>query len=195
MPSPHEIIASPLTLWLAEVGTTYPDLDEAPASEWKLLGAEGPRNYDEDGVEVDYSQTIETFRGQSTTIRKVFRTEEGMAMTFTLVDLSPEMQALAAFDDATITTVAAAAGVAGEKNFSTKKGPIVAQYALLARGESTVDNGLITQHEWPTVYQSGEPAPVHTKDSPAGLELEYTAIEVTEGEFGDTRIQTAEPTS
>ena len=116
-------------------------------------------------------------------------------MTFTLVDLSPEMQALAAFDDADLTTVAAGASQAGEKHFQTKKGVTVAQFALLARGESTVDNGLTLQHEWPTVYQSGEPSPVFTKGEPAGLELEFTAIEVTEGEFGTTRIQTAVATS
>lgn len=195
MPAPHEIIASPLTIWLAPTGTAFPDLDDAPAGTWKKLGSEGHRNLDEDGVEIAYSQTIEEFRGQSTTIRKVFRTEEGMAMTFTLVDLSPEMQALAAFDDTTLTTIAAAAGVAGEKKFSTKKGTTVEQYALLARGESTVDNGLITQHQWPTVFQSGEPSPVFSKGDPAGLELEFTAMEVTSGQFGDTRIQTAVPTS
>jgi hypothetical protein len=189
-----EIIASPLTLYLAPAGTAFPDLDAEPAAGWILLGSEGDRNLDDDGVEVSSPQTIEQFRGQSTTVQKAFRTEEDQILGFTLVDLSPEMQALA-HDDATLTTVAAATGVAGEKKFSVKRGPVVETFALLARGDSTVENGLITQMEWPTVYQSADIARVYSKGEPAGLALEYTAMEMASGDFGNVRVQTAEPTA
>jgi hypothetical protein len=194
MPAPHEIIASPLTLYVAEVGTAFPKIDAAPAGAWLKLGALGAKNYTDDGVTVTTSQTVETFiPAGSTAPRKAFRTEEGLAMGFTLVDLSPE-QFAKVLDEAAITTVVAAAGKAGEKSFSMLRGLGVQQYALLARGESTVDNELASQYEWPTVYQSGDPSPVYTKGEPAGLDVEFTALEVEDGEFGDIRIQTAEAT-
>jgi len=194
MPKPHEIIASPLTLFVAVVETAFPKIDdseEAFAEGWFKLGALGAKNYTDDGVTVTTSQTIETFTGAGGTApRKAFRTEEGLAMPFTLVDLSPE-QFAKVMDEAEITTVAAAEGVAGEKSFSLLRGTQVQQYALLARGESTVDNGLFKQYEWPTVFQSGDPSPVYTKGEPAGLDVEFTALEVEEDEFGDVRIGTA----
>lgn len=191
---PHEIIASPLTLFVAVVGTAFPKIDAAPAEAWVKLGALGTKNYTDDGVTVTTAQTIETFTGAGGTApRKAFRTEEGLSMGFTLVDLSPE-QFAKVMDDAAITTVAAGKGVSGEKSFSLMRGTDVHQYALLARGQSTVDNGLFKQFEWPTVFQSGDPSPVYTKGEPAGLDVEFTALEVEEGEFGDVRIATAEPT-
>lgn len=191
MPAPHEIIASPLTLYVADVGTAFPKIDEAPAEAWLKLGALGAKNYTDDGVTVSTSQTVETFiPAGSTAPRKAFRTEEGLAMGFTLVDLSPE-QFAEILDRAAITTVAKGAEKAGEKSFSMLRGLGVQQYALLARGESTVDNDLASQYEWPTVYQSGDASPVYTKGEPAGLDVEFTALEVEEGEFGDIRIQTA----
>lgn len=192
MPAPHEIIASPLTLYVAIVGEAFPKIDDAPGEDWFKLGALGAKNYTDDGVTVTTSQTVETFiPAGSTAPRKAFRTEEGLAMGFTLVDLSPEHFAKV-LDEAAITTVVAGAEKAGEKSFSMLRGLGVQQYALLARGESTVDNELVAQYEWPTVYQSGDPSPVYTKGEPAGLDVEFTALEVEDGEFGDIRIQTAE---
>lgn len=187
---PHEIIASPLTLFVAAVGTAFPKIDEAPAEAWLKLGDLGSKNYTDDGVTVTTAQTVETFTpAGGTAPRKAFRTEESLAMGFTLVDLSPE-QFAEVMDQAAITTVVAAKEVAGEKSFSLLRGLGVQHYALLARGESTVDNELVSQYEWPTVFQSGDPSPVYTKGEPAGLDVEFTAIEVEEGEFGDIRIQT-----
>lgn len=191
MPAPHEIIASPLTLYLAAVGSTFPAIDAEPdARDWFKLGAEGDKNYDEEGVTATHSQTVETFTGAGGTApRKAFRTEEGLVLGFTLVDLSTDQYAKV-LDDAAVTTVAKGVGRAGEKSFSLLRGVSVQQFALLARGESTEDNALNLQYEWPTVFQSGEPAPVFTKGEPAGLAVEFTALEVVAGEFGDIRIQT-----
>lgn len=195
MPSPHEIVAAPLTLWLAPTGTAFPAVQTAPAVDFNKLGTEGPYNYDEDGVTLNQSQSIETFiPAGSPRPRKAWRTEEGLAMSLVLVDLTPEQHALI-LDRATVTTVAAAAGTAGTKSFSRARGIDVAQYALLARGPSSVNNALTYQHEWPTVFQSGEPEEVWSKGKPVGLAVEFTALEVTPGAFGTTRVQTAAPTS
>ena len=195
MPEPHEVIAFPLTIFLAPVGTAFPDIDEEPAVDWIKVGSEGPYNYEDDGVTVTNSQTIETFTGAAGTIaRKAWRTEEGLLIGFVLVDFSPTQFALVR-DNATVTTVAAGVGVAGTKSISLKRGVEVHQYALLARGESPVDNDLIMQYKLPTVIQQGEAEEVHVKGTPAGTQLEFMALEVAVDDFGDLEIQTAEATS
>ena len=58
MAQPYEIVAGPLTIWLAPVGTAFPLIDADPAEAWKLMGTSGTRNYSNDGVSVQLSQTI-----------------------------------------------------------------------------------------------------------------------------------------
>lgn len=185
-------------MFVAPTGTDFPEIDDAEGSfdaAWVKLGAEGSKNYEESGVTVTHSQTIETFTGAgSTAPRKAFRTEEGLVLGFTLVDLSAEQYA-EILDDASVTTTAAGVGEAGKKEFSLLRGLGVQQYALLGRGESTEDNELNLQYQWPTVYQSGEPAPAYAKGDPAALEVEFTALEVVAGEFGELHIQTDAPSS
>lgn len=194
MPEPMEVIATPLTYYLAPTATAFPLVDAAPAAEWVKVGTEGDLNYDDGGTSVKHSQTIETFTPAGATApRKAFRTEEGLVLGVTLVDLSPEQWAKI-LDEATLVTTAAAAGIPGEKRFAGLRGPNVHNWALLARGQSTVDNTLNLQIEIPTVFQSADPSPVFTKGKPAALELEFTALEVTAGEFYEIAIQTAEAT-
>ena len=191
MPAPHQITAFPLTIYVAPTGEAMPDVDEAPAGDWLKLGTAGAKDYAEEGVTVTHSQTIETFTGaESTAPRKAFRTEEGLVLAFTLSDLSPE-QFATILDDASVTTTAAGSGIPGTKDFDLLRGVGVEQFALLARGQSTIDNALALQYEWPTVFQSGSPAPVFAKGSPAGLAVEFTALEVVAGEFGTLVVQSA----
>jgi hypothetical protein len=186
-----EIVAFPRTLYVAPAGTEYPEVDAAPGAEWFKLGSEGNLNYDEDGVSTSHPQTIETFTpAGSTAPRKAFRTEESLTMAFNLVDLSTE-QFAKVLDDAAIVTQAAAAEKAGTKSFNLLRGSDVNIYALLARGQSPEDNDLVLQYQWPTVYQSGEPAPVHTKGKPSMLAVEFTALEIVAGQFGEIIEQTA----
>lgn len=194
MPAPHQITAYPLTVYLAPTGTAFPEIDDAEGAfdaAWITLGTEGNLDYEADGVSVGTPQTVETFTGAgSTAPRKAFRTDEGLTLGFTLVDLSPDQFALV-MDDATVTTTAAGAGQAGHKAFSLKRGLDVETFALLARGQSTVNNALNLQFAWPTVFQSGEPAPQFQKGTPAGLAVEFTALEVTADNFGDIDVATA----
>lgn len=187
MPAPHEIVAFPLTIWVAPTGTAFPAVNAAPAGTFFQLGTAGAKNYDEAGTNVSHPQTVETFTGAASTApRKAFRTQEGLVLGFTLVDTTPEQYAKV-LDDAAVTTVG---GAGGHKDFSLLRGVDVKQYAMLARGESSVDNALTLQLEWPTVYQSGDPAPAWSKGAPAGLGIEFTALEVVAGQFGFCRIQT-----
>ena len=194
LPAPHEVIVFPLTVYAAPTGTRYPTVDAAEGTfdpAWVKLGTQGARNYDDGGVTATHQQTTATFTGAAATApRKAFRTAEGFTLGFSLVDLSPAQYALQ-LDSATITTIAASRGVAGEQNFQVLRGVNVRQFALLARGQSAVDNTLNLQIEAPTVFQSADPAPVFQKGGPAMLAVEYTALEVTAGVFVTVREQTA----
>ena len=176
---------------MAPIGTAFPLVDAVPGASWIKLGTSGNKNYEDDGVVVTHSQTIEVFRGAGATgPRKAFRTEEDQTFGFTLVDLSPEQYAKA-INDASVTTQAAGTGVPGSKRFSTLRGLNVAAFALLARGLSTVLDSLAAQYEVPIAYEAGSPAPAFSKGAPAGLELEFASIEDATTGFGVVRIQTA----
>lgn len=194
--TPNEIIAAPLTLWLAPVGTAFPLIDAAPANTWIKVGTNGDRNYEEAGVTVTHSQTnSEVVTAGSTGPVKVFRTAEGMKVGVTLLDISLEQYATA-LSKAAITTTAAGTGTAGFKKMGLSQGETVATYALLARGDSAYGDGMAAQYEVPRCYQSAQPAPVYRKGTPAAIALEFTALEdataaaVTE-RFGRLIMQTA----
>jgi hypothetical protein len=188
MPAPHEVIAAPFTIYLAPVGTAFPTIAAAPGGSWFKLGTSGDKNYEDSGVTVSHPQSINKFRGAGSTVpRKVFRTEEDLTIGFTLVDLSPEQYAKVLSDTA-ITTVA---GPPGHKSFQLARGLTVVTFALLARGMSTVDNALNAQYEVDAVHESGSPAPVFTKGSPAGLACQFDAVDHDgNGTVGLLRIQT-----
>lgn len=198
MPAPHEIIAAPYTLWAAPVGTTFPRIDDTDAviiaaARWTRIGTSGAANYDEAGVTVSHDQSTNFFRGAgSTAPRKGFRTEEDLTIGLSLADLSPDQYAHA-INEAAITTVAAATGIAGEKFMSLYRGPQLATLALLLRGMSTVDNTLFAQYEVANASEDGSPSPVFTKGNVAMLALNFRSINAA-GDgvgFGTLRIQTA----
>lgn len=186
-----EIIASPFTIWLAPVGTSFPDVDEVPGGSWLKLGASGTKNLRDDGVSVKHDAKYEEFiPAGATAPQKVWRTEEHLTVEFELVDLSAAQYAKV-LNDATVQVTAAAPGVPGTKKFALLQGLDVALFALLARGLSTEDNDLVAQYQVPIVYQSEAPSPSHKKDEPAGLACIFSAIEDDSLGFGDLVIQTA----
>lgn len=184
---PFEIIGAPLTLYLAPVGTAYPALDEAPGAGWTKVGTNGDRNYGDDGVTVAHSQSLEQARPAGATGPvKAWRTEEDMVISVTLWDLTLEQYAIA-LNDAEIDTVAAGVGTIGTKTIGLSQGQEVATYALLARGVSPYGD-FPAQYEVPRVYQSGNPEPAYVKGQPAGLALEFTALEDLEAESDAERF-------
>lgn len=188
MPAPFEIVAHPLTVYLAAVGTAFPATNATPSASWTKLGTSGDKNYDEEGVTVTHQQTIATFRpAGSTAERKAWRTEEGLLIAFTLVDVSPEQYAKVLNDIAVTTTV----GPPATKDFNLLRGVDVARFALLARGKSPVLETVNAQYQVPIVIQNGEPAPVYRKGEPAGLQVEFKALEDDTTGFGKLMVQTA----
>ncbi len=192
MAAPYEIVAAPLTVYVAAVGTAFPDVDETPSGSWTKLGTSGDKNYGDDGVTVGHPQSIETFTPAGGTVpRKAFRTEEGLTFGLTLVDFSPE-QVAKIMDDAAITTTAASSGIPGTKKVALYKGLQVDTFALLARGLSSVNESLAAQFEVDSCFQGGEPEPTFNKGVPVGYELEYVALDASgDGDPYRLTIQTA----
>lgn len=175
--TPFEIVGAPLSLWLAPVGTVFPLIDVAPAVAWKLIGTNGTANQDTNGVVVTHSQKVEVARpaGRTGPV-KAWVSEEDFSITIGLWDVTLEQYQYALAGVAP-TTVAASVGTAGYKKTGLTRGVEVAQFALLARGTSPYGDAYNMQFEVPRVYQSGSPKPKFGKGMPAGLDLEFSALE------------------
>ncbi|MGQ3101016.1 MAG: hypothetical protein ACT6Q5_13295 [Sphingopyxis solisilvae] len=198
MPAPYEILAGPLDLWLAPVGTAFPLVTAAPAGPWAMVGTAGRRNYSDDGLAVQHTQKIDTATPAGAIAPvKAWRTEEGLIITVTMWDLSLEHYTTA-LGGAVPTTVAAGAGIPGTKKIGLSRGPDVVTYALLARGASAYGDAYKGQYEVPVCFQNGSPKPTFAKGKPSGLEMEFMALEhsaaATELErFGRLIMQHAAP--
>lgn len=191
MAEPFEIIAAPLELYAAPIGTAFPAIDEAPAVAWKLVGKSGTRNYSDDGVTVTHEQELSEFTPAGATVpRKVWRVGEALTIGVDVADLSVESYAKA-LNEATITTVPASSGTAGEKSIRLFRGDQVETFALLARGLSPEDEALFAQYEVPIVYQGADSIEItYNKGEPAMVSLEFTALSDDTGDFGEYRVGT-----
>ncbi|KKM73940.1 hypothetical protein LCGC14_1405350 [marine sediment metagenome] len=194
---PFEIVAAPFTLWWAATGSTFPDLNDTPASPWAKVGTSGDRNYSEDGVVVAHEQTVELFRALgSTGPVKASRTEEGLLIRITLWDMSLGQYRLA-LNNNTVATTAAGSGTAGIQTLPIYRGLDVTMIALLVRGDVSPEGASWkSQYEIPYVFESGAPEPVFQKGEPMGLELEFTAVEDPNAasasvRFGNLKVQNA----
>ncbi|MEP9402037.1 hypothetical protein [Sphingomonas sp. VNH70] len=172
-----EIIAGPLSLFLAPVGTAFPVITAAPGAPWAGVGTNTTRNYSDDGVSVTHDQKIEQARpaGALGPVA-AWRTEEDLTFTVTLWDMTLEQYALA-LSGVAPTTTAAGVGTPGTRRIGLSRGGTLKTYALLARGVSAYAETMPAQYEVPICYQSGSPKPVFKKGKPAGLELVFTALE------------------
>lgn len=190
MSAPFEVVAQPFTLWVAAVGTAFPLIDADPdTSDWTKVGTSGDLNYTEDGVTITHSQSVELWRALgSTGPRKAFRGEEELRIALTLADLTLEQYANA-MNYNTVTTTPQAMGAAGYKSLGLSRGLAVAQRALLIRGNgSPYGDSYYTQYEVPVAVEAGEPEVVFVKAEPAGLALEFVAIEDPDAASTDERF-------
>ena len=193
MGEPFEVMAGPFEVYLAPVGTTFPDIDATPGNDWELLGTSGSKSLTEDGIKVRPEQNIEKFRPLgSTGIRKVWRTSEDLMVEFTLVDATLEAYA-SVLNDATVTDTAAGIGTAGHRSIDLLQGPSVATFAMLIRGDglSPYGDGYNTQWELPIVHQQDNPETAYVKGVPVGLKCTFAAIEDDTDGYGHLRTQDA----
>lgn len=173
-----EIIGAPLTVWIAPMATAFPTIGAAPGAGWVRLGTNGDRNYDNAGVEVQHSKTYNKVRTAGATGPvTAFLTEEDVMFRLTLLDMTIEQYAYA-LNNNTITTTAPASGQPGHRAIGLSEDVgRTANFALLARGLSPYNPALAMQFEIPRCFQSGAPAPVFRKGEPAGLRLQFEALE------------------
>lgn len=191
MAAPEEVLAFPLTVWLAPVGSTMPLVDAAPTTPWEVLGVEGDLNYDDTGVIVSHGETTFDFVPAGSTMpAKRFRTAEELLTKMNLVDLSPATYAKV-MNDAALTIVAASAGVAGYDSFSLFRGDQVNSFAVLLRGVSPVDNTLNMQYEVPKAFVSVNGDVTFNKGVVASLPIEIQMIRHSTADDPICRIQTA----
>lgn len=193
MSAPYEILAGPVTAYVAAANTAIVQVDTAPGGSWTKLGTSGSDNYNEDGVTVTHEQTIEAFRALGTTgNRKAWRTEEAVMVEFTVHDLTAE-QYKKALNDASITTTAAGSGIPGHKSIPMLQGHNVSLYALLLRTESQSPYGdsMNAQYWVPVCYQDENPEVVYKKGEPAGLKFKFASLEDATNGFGVYDAQTA----
>ena len=189
------IINGPLALYWAAVATAFPDIDDDPPTGFTLIGTSGAKNYTEDGVSVSANQSIEAFRGLgSTSPLKAFRTEEDVVVTVQIADLTL-IEVRHALNQNAVNVTAASSGVAGVDDISLDRGAVVNTIALLVRGigKSPQFDGGNLQFELDKVYEGGSQELVFVKGEPAGVLLEFHALEDDSGNVGRLLAQTADP--
>lgn len=167
-----------------------PAINGTVSTSWTQLGTSGSKNYSDTGVTVTHTQTIGTFiPAGGTTVRKAWRTEEGLTVAFELADISPAQYAYI-IDQAAVQTVVQTTGVSGDQHFELMRGVQVKQYALLVRGVSPVNEAYNAQYEIASSFQMGNPAPNYSKRGPALLAIEFHAYELNPGQLCTWRAAT-----
>lgn len=188
MPAPHEVVAAPLTVYLAPIGTAFPAVYEPEASFnalWDKLGTEGDRNYTDAGVTVNHAEDTEDFTPAGSTMPiKRFRTGETFEISLELADVSPEMYALV-MNDATVTTASR------NKHFELFRGDQVNGFAVIARGMSPVDNDLNLQYEFSRAFVSVNGEVTWNKGAVAALPVNILAARYSDSDVIHLRMQTS----
>lgn len=191
--APYELVSGPVSLYVADVGTAAPEVSATPPAAWSLLGTNGDENISEDGVTVDFEETIERQRVLgSTGVKKLFRTEEDLMVSCTLLDVSAETYARV-LNNAAITDVAAAVGTAGRREFDLLRGSDIAETAILVKGFSPYAANMSAQYWIPRAYIGLTGGPTYQKGDAAGLEVEIVVIEHSTGGYGRYMPQDAAP--
>jgi hypothetical protein len=168
-----------MRMWLAPVGTAFPDPDAEPNGSWSLIGQSGERDYTEDGIKVRHPKTIERWRGLgSPHTRKMFITQAGTIVEVSVADLRLEMYRL-------VLNGNAVASDAGVSSLDLKVGHTVAEYALMARGASPYAANLARQYNLNKVAVVSEPEVTSVKAAPGVLLLTFEAMEDSAGEVGE----------
>lgn len=193
--SPFELVAAPLKVYLAPVGTAFPDVDEDEGDldpAWVNLGTQTDKNYTDSGVEVEHSEETNDFTPAGSTMPvKRFRTGENFTISLELADISPDVYALV-MNDAAVTDVAPGVGIPGESSFSLFRGETVAVFSVLARGPSSVADGLWSQYEFTRAHVSVNGPLTWNKGEPVALPVEIMATKYDDADVIHFRVGTAD---
>lgn len=177
--APFEILAGPADVYVGDFGATFPDIDEDPTE------AEDKFTYigqTEGGVIVRHTQTVTPLTSdQHTGNVKALRTEEGLEIEFSIVELTLENYSIALNS----TTVTAESGPKpARKTLAFHQGIHVDLRTILVRSRSPYGN-YPAQYEVPVAYQSESPEISHVKDDKSVLACVWNALEDLEAEPGE----------
>lgn len=193
--APFELVYGPASIYTGPVDEARPDLEDAPAGNWVLLGSNGSNNYAEDGVVVTPEGSIERFRVLgSTAPQKAARTEDDLMVTVTLHDLTAEHFAKV-MEDVTVTDTAPGSGTAGVRSFNMLRTATIKEYALLVRIDSSPYIDVAASQFWlPRCYVESVGALTYAKDTPVGFEIQFQALESSTNGFGKYEAEDAQAT-
>jgi len=170
---PTEMIAGPLTLYVADSGQNFPaTFADPPADPWVKLGD----SIAEDGVTVTPSETVNRQKTlDSPRTKKLFRAEDDLELTLTLLDLSASTWARV-MNGAAVTTQEATGGQPGYRQFTLGRGFNIRYYSLLIRGTSPEDNDLALEGLARYAYIGGGES-VFIKGESAGVECNIMLVD------------------
>jgi hypothetical protein len=174
--APYTILAGPADVYVADLGSAYPGVDDAPGGSWRYVGLT------EGGVTVRHPQTITPISvDQYTFPVKAIRTEEGLEIEFAMAELTLENYSLALNSNPVDSS-----GV-DERVVNFGRGVHVDLKSLLLKGRSPYGEGQ-AQYEAPIVYQSESPEVEHVKDDKSVLAVVWTALGDLSAESDDERF-------
>ena len=193
--TPFEIMVSTLKVYTGPVNEARPDLNDAVAGNWVLLGTIGKSNYAEDGVIVTPEQDIEEFYSLGNTgPHKAFRTQERLGITVTLVAFTAEHMAKI-WNDASVTDTAQGSGTAGVRDFDLLQGVTVKELGLLLRGDVGPYIATSKMQWWiPRSYVSDRGPITAVKGEPGMVEITFQALDHASNGFGKFEVQDAAAT-
>lgn len=170
---PREIMIGPLAIYLAPAIEPLDDVDAAPSGNWALLGTSGTDNYAEAGITLTHSQTVRmTHSVGSTEPLKANRQQEQLTIGLSLMDLGVAQYTKILNNTTKSTDTTPAIDYIG-----LRRGPDVTVLSLTAWGELMSPSGAFDVAFYvPRCFQSGDPAPVFSKDTEAMLAVTFTAL-------------------
>lgn len=172
-----EIIATCSTVWLAPVGTAFPELTAEPGVDWTLVGSSGTRNYAQQGVTIIHDRNWASSTPAAETGESVVSIEdESLRVQLELIDLTLEQYTIVLGGNVVVSSPAAP----GEPGTATiglaqRTGP-ARQFAVLVRGPSPYDEGLPSQYEFPRACEAGSPRVTYRRGQPSGLAVEFRVL-------------------
>jgi hypothetical protein len=184
--APFQVRVGPAYIWIAPVGTVPPLVAVAPAAAWIDLGRT------EGGLTLRHvKETTEIMIDQALLPLKDVPTKKGLEIEFSLAEITTARDAKI-MEGASVTVVAAGAGVSGTDTFPLLGGDENASWAMLIRVPSGNLNGL-SQYELANVARTGNAELPFKKDEKTVIPTSWKALEdpSTPGRFGVFREYTA----
>lgn len=178
MTAPHTLMNGPFEVYIFPIAAdgvveAAPDVWDAPAGNWALLGASGNKDITEDGIMVRSEQTQTLFRGLgSIGRRKMFRTEQDVIVEFTLADASIENFART-LNSATVDLTTSL-----RRRVQLEMSAEVAQFSLLLRGDGKSPYGAGWNTQWwvPRASHDGNFEAKYVKGEPVGILYHFAAL-------------------